>query len=88
VAFSKKYLSNLELLFPFVVSGVAEGWSEWFHEDIPEHWEEQFIVDGSSVPALGNINNRWSVTLFCNKAGHYFNLIVEGSESKIESIDG
>ena len=88
VEFSKKFLSNIELLFPLELSGVKQGWSEWFHEDLPKDWESQFIVDGFSVPVHGSINNKWRVTLFCSKAGHYFCLVVEGSESKLESIDG
>ena len=88
VAFSKKYLSNLELLFPLVVSGVEKGWSDWFHEDLPQNWESQFIVDGFSVPADGNINNQWGVTLFCDKAGHFFSLNIESGVSTLESIDG
>ena len=88
VEFSKKYLTNLELLFPIVVSGVEKGWSEWFHQELPEDWQSQFIVDGFSVPINGNINNKWGVTLFCKKAGHYFSLIVDGGVSTLESIDG
>lgn len=88
IEFSKKYLSNLELLFPLVVSGVEKGWSEWFHEDLPANWQVNFVVDGFSVPAHGDINNKWGVTLYCNKAGHYFSLIVEGGASTLESIDG
>ena len=88
VAFAKQYLSNLELLFPVVVSGVEKGWSEWFHEELPIDWESQFIVDGFSVPVHGKVANKWSVTLYCEKAGHYFNLIIEDGVSSLESIDG
>ncbi|QIZ84941.1 hypothetical protein HF888_12240 [Bermanella marisrubri] len=88
VEFSKKYITNLERLFPIVVSGVEEGWFEWFREELPKEWESHFIVDGFSVPLNGNIENKWSVNLFCKKAGHYFCLNVEGGVSTLESIDG
>ena len=88
VQFSKKYLSDLRLIFPFVSEGIRQGWKEWFHEELPDNWENEFIVDGFSVPACGDINNQWGVTLFCEKAGHYFNIVINKGVPQLESIDG
>ncbi|MEQ5834939.1 hypothetical protein [Marinobacter sp. NFXS9] len=88
VAFAKHYLSDLELLFPLVESGVRQGWKDWFNEDLPECWQKEFVVDGFSVPRNGNARDTWGITLFCEKAGHYFCLVVENGVSTLESIDG
>ena len=88
VEFAKHYLSNLELLFPLALPGVQEGWREWFKQELPENWHKEFVVDGFSVPRNGDANGLWGLTLFCNKAGHYFCLSVENGKSKLESIDG
>jgi hypothetical protein len=58
------------------------------HEELPDNWEKEFIVDGFSVPTGGDVNNQWGVTLFCEKAGHYFNIAIKDGVSQLESIDG
>lgn len=88
IDFAKVYLSNLELLFPEVLTGAKQGWCEWFKEELPENWETQFTIDGFSVPVSGNNNNKWGVMLYCDKAGHYFDISIENGHSKLESIDG
>lgn len=88
VQFSKRYLSDLRLLYPLVLVGVRQGWKEWFQEELPDNWENEFIVDGFSVPTGGDVTNQWDVTLFCEKADHYFNITIKDSLSQLESIDG
>ncbi len=88
INFAMEYLLNLEQLFLIALEGVKEGWSKWFHEELPHNWEGEFIIDGFTVPANGDTKNTWGITLFCYKAGHYFCLSVENGKPKLESIDG
>ncbi len=88
VDFAKHYLSNLELLFPLLEQGVRQGWKEWFKEELPDGWQQEFVINGFSVPRNGDSMGNWGITLFCNKAGHYFCLAIENGISRLESIDG
>ena len=88
IEFSKIYLSDLKRIFPIVGDGVRQGWKEWFQEDLPDNWENEFVVDGFSVPVNGDAQKEWSVMLYCGKAGHYFSIDINNGISELESIDG
>ena len=88
IAFCRKYLSDLSLIFPIAREGIRLGWKEWFDEDLPVNWENEFKINGFSVPVKGDFKSYWKITLYCQKAGHYFNIGVEEGKTKLESIDG
>ena len=43
LAFSKRFLGNLSLLFPYAQSGIQQGWESWFKEELPANWQEYFL---------------------------------------------
>lgn len=88
IDFAKHHLSNVELVFQAAHNGAQQGWQEWFQEDLPQNWQQEFLIDGFSVPTEGNLHSNWTITLWCKQAGHYFCIAVVGGLSTLESIDG
>ncbi|WP_261841988.1 hypothetical protein [Aliamphritea ceti] len=88
VAFSKRFLGNLSLLLPYAQEGVRHGWQTWFQEELPADWQRFFIIDGFTVPVGGEIDKPWEITLYCEKAEHYFCVAVRDGRSQLLSIDG
>lgn len=88
IAFAKHHISNLALLFQTAYDGAQQGWQAWFQENLPKNWQQEFTIDGFSVPIEGNVNGSWTITLWCKQAGHYFCITVEDGLSRLDSIDG
>ena len=88
IAFCEKYLSDLSLLFSVAHEGVRLGWKEWFNEELPVNWKNKFKINGFSVPVKGDFNSYWLITIYCPKAGHYFNIGLEKGKANLESVDG
>jgi hypothetical protein len=88
VAFCKHQMSNLNELFEFTKSAIAEAWKDWGKGEMPKDWTTFLKLDGFSVPKDGNINEPWGVAWFCEPAGHYFMIEVRGGKPSLASVDG
>lgn len=88
VAFCKRWMNDLEGLFAFTRPSIEEAWKDWVKKEMPEKWQSALSLDGFSVPRDGDIEQPWSVTWFCEPAGHYFSIKICDGRPSLESVDG
>ena len=88
IRFCRMLLANVEDALAQSKDALAQGWTEWFREAPPTQWENEFKLDGFSVPIGGDSSNDWGITFFCVTADHYFHVGIQNGRATLEQIDG
>ena len=88
IAFCKSRMANLDELFELTRPAVEEAWEEWVGKKMPRDWRNVLSLDGLSAPKDGDITKPWSVTYFCEPAGHFFCIDIRGGKATLSSVDG
>ncbi len=88
VSFCRALLADIEGILIKSKDALGQGWTAWFHEELPTQWQNEFKLDGFSVPVDGDSNNDWGITFFCVTAGHYFHIGIQNDQARLEQIDG
>lgn len=87
-AFCKNTLAKPSEVYKRALPAIHEAWESLGNETaLPENWQDEFTLDGFSVPVDCNTSTYWGVSYSSKSAKHYISIGFHKGVPVLESVD-